>query len=43
MSVVLRNAALTVQLFMNDILRGLDFCYAYLDDILFFSRSLEDG
>jgi hypothetical protein len=27
---------------MDDILRGLDFCFAYLDDILFFSRSLEN-
>jgi hypothetical protein len=27
---------------MDDILRGLDFCFAYVDDILVFSRSLED-
>jgi hypothetical protein len=27
---------------MDDVLRGLDFCFAYLDDILIFSRSLED-
>jgi hypothetical protein len=27
---------------MDDILRGLDFCFAYLDDILVFSRSLEE-
>jgi hypothetical protein len=27
---------------MDDILRGLDFCFAYLDDILFFSRSLKE-
>jgi hypothetical protein len=38
----LRNAAQTFQRFMDDILRGLDFCFAYVDDILVFSRSLED-
>jgi hypothetical protein len=38
----LRNAAQTVHCFMGDILRGLDFCFAYLDDFLAFSRSLED-
>jgi hypothetical protein len=27
---------------MDDTLRGLDFCFAYLDDILVFSRSLEE-
>jgi hypothetical protein len=27
---------------MDDILRGLDFCFAYLDDILVFSRLLEE-
>jgi hypothetical protein len=27
---------------MDDITRGLDFCFAYLDDILVFSRSLEE-
>jgi hypothetical protein len=26
---------------MDDILRGLDFCFAYLDDVLVFSQSLE--
>jgi hypothetical protein len=36
------NAAQTFKCFMDDILRGLEFCFAYLDDILFFSRSLED-
>jgi hypothetical protein len=40
MSFGLRNAAQTFQRFMDDILRGLDFCFAYLDDILVFSRSL---
>jgi hypothetical protein len=42
MSFGLRNAAQTFQRFMDDILRGLDFCFAYLDDILVFSRSIED-
>jgi hypothetical protein len=27
---------------MNDILRGLDFCFAYLNGILIFSESLEE-
>jgi hypothetical protein len=27
---------------MGDILRGLDYCFAYLDDILVFPRSLEE-
>jgi hypothetical protein len=27
---------------MDDVLRGLDFCLAYLDDILIFSRPLEE-
>jgi hypothetical protein len=27
---------------MDDTLRGLDFCFAYLDDILVFSLSLEE-
>jgi hypothetical protein len=27
---------------MDEVLRGLDFCFAYLDDILVFSRSLEE-
>jgi hypothetical protein len=38
----LRNAAQTSQRFMDDIMRGPDFCFAYLDDILVFSRSLEE-
>jgi hypothetical protein len=37
----LRNAAQALQRFMDDILRGLCFCFAYLD-ILVFSRSLEE-
>jgi cleavage and polyadenylation specificity factor subunit 1 len=40
MSFDLRNVDRTFQRFMDDILRGLDFCFAYLDDILVFSRSL---
>jgi hypothetical protein len=42
MSFGLRDAAQTFQRFMDDILRGLDFCFAYADDILVFSRSHED-
>jgi cleavage and polyadenylation specificity factor subunit 1 len=42
MSFGLRNATQTFQRFMDDIMRGLDFCFAYVDDILVFSRSLED-
>jgi hypothetical protein len=41
MSFGLRNAAQMFQRFMDDVLRALDFCFAYLDDILVFSRSLE--
>jgi cleavage and polyadenylation specificity factor subunit 1 len=42
MSSGLRNAAQTFQRFMDGVLRGFDFCFAYLDDILVFSRSLEE-
>jgi cleavage and polyadenylation specificity factor subunit 1 len=42
MSFGLRNTAQTFQHFMDDILQGLDFCFAYLDDILVFSQSLEE-
>jgi cleavage and polyadenylation specificity factor subunit 1 len=38
----LRNAAQTSGSFMDDILRGLDLCFAYLDDNIVFSRSLEE-
>jgi hypothetical protein len=41
MSFGVRNAAQTFQRFMDDILRGLDFCFAYLD-ILIFSWSPEE-
>jgi hypothetical protein len=37
----LLNETQTFQRFMKYILRGLDFYFAYLDDILVFSRSLE--
>jgi hypothetical protein len=42
MSFGLRNAAQTFQRFMDEVLRGLDYCFAYLDDILVFSHSLEE-
>ncbi|XP_076764830.1 uncharacterized protein LOC143431872 [Xylocopa sonorina] len=38
MSFGLRNAAQTFQCFIDTVLRGLDFCYAYLDDILVASK-----
>jgi hypothetical protein len=41
MSFSLRNAAQTFQRFMDDVLQKLDF-FAYLDDILVFSRSPEE-
>ena len=34
----LSNAAQTFQRFIDTALRGLDFCYAYLDDILVTSQ-----
>lgn len=34
----LSNAAQTMQRFMHDILRGLDFCFSYLDDLLVASK-----
>lgn len=42
MSFGLRNAAQTFQRFMDEVLRGMDFCFAYLDDILVSSKSLEE-
>jgi hypothetical protein len=42
MSFGLRNAAQTFQHFMDEILKDLDFCFAYLDDILVFSHSPEE-
>jgi len=35
----LRYAAQTLQRFIDEILRVFDFCFAYIDDILVFSRS----
>lgn len=37
----LKNAPATFQRFINSILMGLDFCFAYLDDILIASSTLE--
>lgn len=37
----LRNAGQTFQRFVDEMLRGLDFVYAYLDDFLVFSRDQE--
>ena len=34
----LRNAAQTFQRFMDEILRGLEFCYVYVDDLLITSK-----
>ena len=42
MSFGLRNAAQTFQRFMDEVLRGLEFCYAYLDDILVASSNSEE-
>ena len=36
----LRNAAL--QRFINEVMRGLHFCYAYIDDLLIASTSSEE-
>ena len=38
----LRNAAQTFQRFIDQVLRGLTFCYAYIDDLLIASTSLEE-
>ena len=38
----LGNAAQTFQRFMDEVLQGLDFCYAYIDDILVASASPEE-
>ena len=42
MSFGLRNAAQTFQRFMDKILRGFDFCFAYIDIVLVFSRSPQE-
>ncbi len=38
----LRNAAQTFQMFIDQILQGLHFCYAYIDDILIASSTPEE-
>jgi Reverse transcriptase (RNA-dependent DNA polymerase)/RNase H-like domain found in reverse transcriptase len=38
----LRNAPATFQRFIHEVVRDLDFCFAYLDDILIASKSLEE-
>ena len=38
----LRNAAQTFQRFMDQVLRGLDFCYVYIDDLLIASSSPDE-
>lgn len=38
----LRNAAQTFQRFMDGVVRGLDFCFCYIDDVLVFSRNIEE-
>lgn len=42
MSFGLRNAAQTFQRFVDEVLRGLDFAYAYIDDILVASTTEEE-
>ncbi|TLM25049.1 RNA-directed DNA polymerase, partial [Acinetobacter baumannii] len=41
MTFVLRNAGQTFQRFVDEMLRGLDFTYAYIDDLLIFSKDEE--
>lgn len=38
----LRNAAQTFQRFINEVCKGLDFVFVYIDDILIFSKSPEE-
>ena len=38
----LRNSGNTFQRFIDELLFGLDFCFAYVDDILVASKSLEE-
>jgi hypothetical protein len=42
MSFGVRNAAQTFQWFIDEILRDLDFCYAYIDDVLVASSSEDE-
>lgn len=37
----LRNSAQTFQRFIDNVVRGLDFCFAYIDDLLIASSSFE--
>jgi hypothetical protein len=41
MSFGLRNATQTFQRFMDEILRGFEFCFAYIDDIMVYYRTRE--
>lgn len=38
----LKNAAQTFQRFINEVLKDLDFCYVYIDDILIASKIRDD-
>ena len=38
----LRNAANTFHRFVDEVLRGSDFCFSYIDDILVYSRTPEE-
>ena len=38
----LRNAAQTFQRFMDQVLRGIEFCYVYIDDVLVASSTPEE-
>lgn len=38
----LRNAGQTFQRFIDEVVQGLDFCFAYIDDILVYSRNTTD-
>ena len=42
MSFGLRNVAQKIQRFIDEILRDVDFCYAYIDDVLVASTSEEE-
>lgn len=42
MSFGLRNAAQTFQRFMDEVLRGLDFCFPFIDDVLVASSNDEE-
>ena len=42
MSFGLRNAAQTFQRFIDEVLRGLDFVYGYIDDLLIASRNTKE-